>query len=201
MTVFIKKETTWHEFTAERERFPTYQITDKGHLGLTALAASVFVNNMPLMEQIAKNGGAASINTPNLSGLTPLHSAISDNNYLFAKRLIELKANVNAASSCCSYDEQHIIPSGVTPLWIAAISVHSTALTKLLLINGAVPQEQFDAQGLQVLKEARDEIAQLTNTIRKTLSHQLPEVLIETIARYADDDAASPRSAWTCIIL
>ena len=202
MTVFINSETTPEEFHNERARHPEYQINDRGHLGFTALAIAARENNIRLMNHILKTGGNASINIPNIMGYTPLHDAVSDNNYFIVKILIEHKADVHAYSLPWSFDKRLSIPGGTTPLYIAAMSVQSIALTKLLLLYGAIPKGQYFAQGLTVLKKARDEIVQERMHLLSALLYtiKLPIELGKIIVLYLHDESFKRSDSLCCIL-
>lgn len=126
--------------------------------------------NLPLIRHILDVGGRDLLELGNEFGFTPLFCAARHGEHEAAECLIAQGADVNRATTL--YADS--IPSGSTPLWVAAHGSKSVRICKLLLRHGAVAVPEPDESGQIVLDGARPELElerrQVTVCVDTTLS-------------------------------
>lgn len=153
---FITEHTTVEEFDNKYQQLSKPSLTAGARCGNTVMTVAAFRGNVVLVEYLHKMGGDKLLNLGNEFGMTPLYYAIKGRQYETAKKLVQLGANVNLATSS---------PSGSTltgnstchstPLWMAIHhreGVHAE-IVRLLASSGGVANPPLDETHSKILAD------------------------------------------------
>lgn len=163
---FISFTTQPDDFDFFVSQHPNYKIEYGGASGWNAVGRAAYYGNVKLVEHIINKYGKHLINLGNFFGWTPLFCAANcsdiDAGYEVCKKLIEMGANVNIASSNDAVDARGAISNGATALSIAVIRTKNIKLIELILAYGGQCHDNlWNDEDREFLNEIRQNMVKI----------------------------------------